>query len=674
MRISWNWLKDYISLDGLTPQQVADWLITAGLYVETIDELPNDIVLDVEVTSNRPDCLGHVGIAREIGVLFDRILTLKDPKPASEATKASELTKVQVESPELCPRYIARVIRGVKVGPSPAWLIDRLAAMKIGTVNNVVDITNYVLMECGQPLHAFDLQKLHGQRIVVRRPKKGEKLEAIDHKVYEPVDPSCVICDEKRPVAIAGVMGGADTEITPATTDVLIEAADFAPMSVRTTARALVLHSPSSYRFERGVDPRGVDWASRRCCELILQICGGKLAEGSVEVGSEIPARDPITLRWSQVTRILGIEVPQEKSKRILRELGCREIDRGAGGDELVVVPPSWRRDLDREIDLIEEIARIHGYDNIPENVAVAMAPSHRSQEDRVLAAVRQVLVAAGYCEAMTISFVSKEWSEGFTPWSAEPPLSCDIPLLLGADRLRRSLIPSLLGALRGNETVGNKGVQLFETAHAYLPRPGTLPEEPRLLTLVSQSELATSKGVVEALLRRLDASLVAQWHSWSHPLVAPGRGIRLEIGGQIVGFLGELSPAGRKHFELQAKASFAELRLDVIGPLAKLISQHQPVPTMPAISEDLNLIVENKVRWSDLAATVSAAGAPLLERLDYKETFRDEKKDGPGRKRLIFSFLLRAKDRTLTGDEAKSTREKILAAVAEKHGAVLLK
>ena len=321
-----------------------------------------------------------------------------------------------LDCPALCPRYTARVIRGVRVRPSPAWLAARLATIGIAAINNVVDATNYVLMECGQPLHAFDLAKLAGREIIVREARKGEQFAAINHKTYELEPGMCVIADRDRAVALGGVMGGAESEVSTATTELLIESAEFDPMSIRRTARRLNLHSDSSYRFERGVDPEGVDWASRRVCQLILELAGGELAAGVVDVGRRPTARPPIVLRFDQLRRILGIEIAPAEVRRILTALGIRETRADSASVE--VAAPSWRRDLTREIDLVEEVARIHGYDAIPEDVSVPMASSHRGSSDRVMGRVREALLSAGLDEAMTISVVEPAISEAFSPWT----------------------------------------------------------------------------------------------------------------------------------------------------------------------------------------------------------------------------------------------------------------
>jgi phenylalanyl-tRNA synthetase beta chain len=273
MIVSWNWLEQYVTLE-MSVETLTDRLTMTGLNLEGIEQVEGDTAIDLEVTSNRPDCLGHLGVAREIAALFDHPLQIPAAQPVEISEKTSAVTSVEIDCEDLCPQYIARVIRGVKIGPSPQWLQDRLKALGIVSINNIVDITNYVLMECGQPLHAFDFDKLAGQKIIVRQAKPGEKIVAINQKEYPLDDSMCVICDSEKPVAIGGVMGGLATEIGEQTVNVLIESAAFAPMSIRNTARKLNLHSDSSYRFERALDPAGVEWASRRCCELILELAG----------------------------------------------------------------------------------------------------------------------------------------------------------------------------------------------------------------------------------------------------------------------------------------------------------------------------------------------------------------------------------------------------------------
>jgi phenylalanyl-tRNA synthetase beta chain len=680
MIVSWNWLKDYVDLD-LDPREVELRLMMAGLNHEGTETVDDDLAIDLEVTSNRPDCLGHIGVAREIAVLFERPLKIPAADVKGSAPAVDTITKVRIDCPSLCYRYTARVIRGVRVGPSPDWLARRLRTLGLAVINNVVDISNYVLMESAQPLHAFDLGKLRGPEIIVREALPGETLEAIDHRNYELSPGMCVIADIDQAVALGGVMGGALTEVSESTTDLLVESAEFAPVSIRSTARKLNLHSPSSYRFERGVDPEGVDWASRRCCEMILDLAGGQLAEGVLDVGREIPPRQPVVLRFSQLKRLLGITVPDEEVRRILQALGIEELraDRETGE----VVRPSWRRDLTREVDLVEEVARIHGYEKIPEDVAVPMWPSHRSDEQRVLEKIRGVVTAAGFDEAMTASITPPEWSDAFSPWSDEPPLVSQWPMkgiladapkeLSPADRVRRSLIPSLLEARRYNESLSNPQIELFETARIYLPGKEPLPTEQPTLALVSGQDYLFVKGVIEQLLETLAPGTQLDIAPLKHPLFDDQKACELRVAGKLLGFLGEVSAAGQKQFGLRQEVTCAELSLQPLYAMAILIAKHQPLSPYPSMARDLNLIVDESVRWADLVSTVRATAGDVLESITYQETYRDPQRDGAGKKRLLFSFTLRSSERTLTGEQADAIRDEIVAACRDQCGAQLL-
>ena len=655
----------------MPPAELAERLMMAGLNHESTEQVNGDFCIDLEVTSNRPDCLGHIGIARETAVLFNRELKVPAAVLKSGKTQASELAKVSVACPDLCPRYTARVIRGVKIGPSPKWLVDRLKTIGVASINNVVDVTNYVLMECGQPLHAFDLDRLAGREIRVRRAEPGEQFQAIDHKTYTLDGQMCVIADARRAVALGGVMGGVESEVSSSTKDLLIESAMFSPLSIRTTSRKLTLRSPSSYRFERGVDPEGVDWASRRCCELILELAGGELADGVIEAGPKPTQREPVGLRLAQVARILGIEIPEAEVRRILLALGGQLVS--AGKESITIQPPSWRRDLTREIDLIEEVARIHGYDKIPEDAQVPMAASHRTDHERVLAKVRQVMTAAGFDEALTASVVSEKWSAAFSPWSDSAPLVASTPMLKGADRLRRSLIPSLLDARRLNESVSNPVVELFETAKIYLPQAKGLPFEQWTLAATSGGDFLQLKGVIETLVASLRDGASIEAVDFSHELLEPGMAAELKLDGKRLGFVGAVSQSGLKAFGLRGATTILELNIGVLADIAELIPQSAALSQFPAMERDLNLIVDEAIRWADLAGTVRTAAGEMLEKLDYLSTYRDEQKDGPGAKRLHFSLTLRSKERTMTSEEADQIRDNVVAAAMKSHSARLL-
>jgi phenylalanyl-tRNA synthetase beta chain len=696
MIVSWNWLKQYVTLD-MSVAELERRLMMAGLNHESTTEVGGDLAIDLEVTSNRPDCLGHIGIAREVAVLWNKRLELPAAAPAAGLPPAispvESLVKVQIECPDLCLRYTARVIRGVKVGPSPSWMVRRLKTVGITPINNVVDISNYVMMECGQPLHTFDFGRLKGvepgkiREIVVRRPLPGETIEAIDHKTYELAADMCMICDAKDPVAIGGVMGGAQTEISAHTRDVLIEAAEFDPVSIRNTARMLNLHSDSSFRFERRVDPEGLDWASMRCCELILELAGGKLAAGIVDVGQEPTGRDSCELRFAQLKRVLGIDVPPERVREILmalgcltakgdhcpwEEQGCESLSDISDSPSIHVVSPSWRRDLTREIDLIEEVARIHGYEAIPEDVGVPMAPSARTRTDRVLERVRRVLNAAGFDEAVTLSVVDEKAAAVMSPWTEAEPLRSQMPVIRGADCLRRSLLPSLLEVRRTNEALANAEIELFEIARAYLPRENDLPQEELMLAATSGQDYAMVKGAMEAVVAELKIAAPLQADDAGISVLDPAASCRLLLGGEMLGFVGQLRGDTAKLLDLRGPTTVAEVKLSLLIEGANLIPQCVPQSPYPAVVRDVNLVVGEAVRWADVAGTAREHARPYFENLEYRDTYRDPQRLGSGKKSLLFTISLRWAEGTLTSEQADEVRDRIVAACRTAHGAEL--
>lgn len=670
MLVSWEWLKQYLDLN-LSEAEVCDRLTLAGLNFDGASTVANDRCLDLEVTSNRPDWLGHVGIAREIGVLFDLELKVPQADIAATSTGGACPKIVQLEDEDFCPRYIARSVTGVTIGPSPAWLTNRLETVGVAVINNVVDVTNYVLMEIGQPLHAFDLDKITGDTITVRRAKTSEKFTAIDHRDYELHSDDYVIADSSGAIALAGVMGGKLTEVGDMTSSLLIEAADFAALPVRTTSRRLKLKSDSSYRFERGVDPEMIDWASRRCCELIVETAGGEICEGSVFAGSSAPARKPVTLRFSQLMRVLGIDVPADEVHRILEKLG-NPVQKQTN-ESITVIPASWRRDITREIDLVEEVARIHGYDQIPERAGVSLSASHQSDLDRVRNKVRSAMLGMGFDETLTRSVVSDVWAKTFQGWSLSEPLATSMPMVKGEDRLRISLLPSLLGARRNNEKFSYTQIDLYEIAKVYLPKAKALPDERYMVGITSGNSFYEIKGVVESLVAMLNPKAKLEVLPFTDPMFEEGQGAHVTIDGTTLGYFGIVSHKTAKAYGLQNAASVAELDLGALMKLAVLVPQHQDFSTQPTMNRDLNLIVDEEVSWSQLQSIGYDAGGELVESVTFQEIFRDPKKDGPGKKRVLFTVTLQAYDRTLKGEEADVTIAKILAECEKQTGAKLL-
>src|SRR5262245_39696120 len=502
MKISMQWLSDF--LPGRLEATVAGEALTnGGLPVEVIEKHGDDEAIDVEVTSNRGDCLSHVGVARELAALLNRTFETRQNMVAEATTPVSSVTSVQIDAPQLCPHYTARVIRNVKIGPSPAWMQKRLEAVGLRPINNIVDVTNYVMFEMGQPLHAFDFDRLEGKKIVVRNAKAGETMVSIDGHERKLTPDMLVIDDGRRPVALAGVMGGRDSEVSDSTTNVLLESARFDPLSVRTTARRLAMKSDSSYRFERGIDPTLPLRASARAAQLILETGGGELLSGVAQAGAELAPTRTLSLRLSRLNQLLGISVAPEQAVNALQRL---QLKPDLSDSLIAVTVPSWRADLNIEADLIEEVARVIGYDKIPirDEISIRLTPPQPDQ--KTIEKIRETLVGSGYFEAVTVTFVSDVLADDFKPAKANLPRTD--PIVRKADgRLRPSMLPGLLEAAGRNENAGNADVRLFEIGSTFALDSAGKVDERRRLGLVGGGDLRDIRGTVEALLGRLDAS-----------------------------------------------------------------------------------------------------------------------------------------------------------------------
>jgi len=679
MIVSWNWLSDYVSL-SMSAEVLAERLALTGLNHEGTEEVGGDLAIDLEVTSNRSDCLGHLGVAREVAAVFELEFREPDPRPPETGTPVTDLTAVDVEAPDVCPRFTARVVTGAKVGPSPWWLRKRLETLGLRSINNVVDITNYVMFECGQPLHAYDLKTLKGHRLVVRRAKKGERLVAINGKTYELDAGMLAIADAERPVGLAGVMGGLETEIGETTTDILIEAAQFDPLLVRKTSRGLGLSSPSSYRFERPMDPERTEWASRRCAELILELAGGALVPGLIDRASGPPPKRPATrLRFAQLPRVLGIDVPRDRAVAILEALGLERLE--TDEDAVLVRPPSWRPDLTREIDLVEEVARIYGYEHIPEDRPVPLVGSSLGRRERVERKLRETLTGLGFDEAISFSLVPDTLVAPLDPEPVGPPIRAEHPDFSNTSALRPSLTPSLLAARAFNEARGVEDARLFELADVYLTRPeanGADPndgdgrfEESSRLGIVSGLDYFGLKGVIEALVEALHIPGELEARAAAPAPFAEGRAAELRLQGRHFGYLGEIDPARATGDCPRASTSAAELAFEPLLELAELVPRYRPVPTYPSVQRDLSLVVETSLPWSELAGAARSAAGPTLESLTFLDTFAGAGIP-EGRHSLHFGLTFRHPERTLTGDEVDRQVQAIVEACKNRFEAAL--
>jgi phenylalanyl-tRNA synthetase beta chain len=671
MNISWKWLLQYVKFSGSRDEAVRR-LTMAGLNVDSVEELPGgDARLIVEVTSNRPDCLGHLGVARELAALTGSEFVMPEITFTEDAKSVAELARVEVVDSVGCPRYTARVITGLKVGPSPAWLVERLAAVGLRSVNNVVDVTNFVLYEHGQPLHAFDFARLAEHRIIVRRAAQGEPFTAIDHSRHELRPRDLLIADARGPIALAGIMGGADSEVTEATTDLLLESAMFDQLTVRTTARATLLMSDSSYRFERGVDYDGVEWASRRAARLIQEVAGGRIACGLIDVSQPKPAAPTVQFRFNQIARVLGVDVPRPETLRILRAIGVTVISETA--DTAVVSPPAFRRDLSREIDLIEEIARLWGYEKVPYLAAIPTAAPQANRRETVTRTVQNVLTAAGYQESITITLTDAESAALFSPGDASAPLSTRVTALAAPAFVRKSVLSGLLAVKRANQDAGRQEISFFEIARSFRDAGADCPPlEAVRLALLTDNESEAAKGLLEELSARLGlgAALALAPTARVTELDADWQADIL-LNGKVIGFCGLLGALLSEKYKFRHKPWLAEFDLDPLIAAAVLTPRFQPLPQFPAIERDLALVLDEPVLWQSIVECILAAGVAELEDVSFVSLYRGNQIPA-GKKCIALRLRFRNPKATLTHDEADAFQKRILAALQSNLAAVL--
>ncbi|KPK62822.1 MAG: hypothetical protein AMK73_05645 [Planctomycetes bacterium SM23_32] len=672
MKASYNWLKDYGGFD-LAAHELAERLSRAGLNVESYEPQGDDWMLDVEVKSNRPDCLGHVGIAREIAAITGGKLKLPPVEVDEEAERpVGSAAAVEVTAPDLCPRYTARVVEGVRVGPSPEWVRKRLMVCGIRPVNNVVDATNYVLLECGQPLHAFDLARIRDRRIVVRRARPGEVITTIDGTEHELSGQECVIADAVKPVALAGVMGGLDSEISDATADLLLEAARFDPRSVRRTSRAHGVASESSYRFERGVDPEVTDWASRRTCQLIVEWAGGRLLSGAIDVRADEPALRQVTLRFGRVALLLGIEVPPDEVVGILEGLQLEVLDRGA--DAVRVRVPSWRSDLEREVDLIEEVARIHGYDRIGETTEMPVRPVRPTISQMAERKARRLLAGQGFDEAMTYSLIAPDPLQLAQPWCQAEPIAVRNPVTIDRTHLRLTNMANLLHAKAYNAAHGSPQVDLFELGHVYLPRAETdTPEEKLCLTLLTDREdgLRTLKGVLRNVMDGLGVEGRLEETPGARGPFAEEQAVALRLDGEWLGCAGAAAAEVTQELDLPNAPALMEVDFALLAARCRLDRPYRAVPAYPATTRDLAVVVDEAVLWADMEQCIRHDAPDLLESVALFDVYRGDPVPA-GRKSVAFSLTFRRRDRTITAEEAEEARAAILSRLQSQLGAEL--
>jgi phenylalanyl-tRNA synthetase beta chain len=671
MKISLEWLSDFLP-GPLDAQTAADALTRGGLPVEMIERFGDDTVIDVEVTSNRSDCLCHLGIARELASLLDRPLQIPHPQPLPPSPgNADPVTSVLIEAADLCQHYTARVISGVGISPSPGWMQRRLESVGLRPINNVVDVTNYVLFEMGQPLHTFDYDRLEGRRVIVRRGRPGEKLVTLDGREVSLSADMLTIADAVRPVALAGVMGGKDSEVTGATRNVLLESARFDPLSVRKTARALAMRSDSSYRFERGIDPTLPLRASRRAAQLIRELAGGEMTGGIVEAGTAGFTPKSLSLRLSMIRRVLGIEVPTDQ---VIGALSRLRLAPSLVGDTIKVTVPGERLDLNLEIDLVEEVARVIGYEQIPlrEEISIRLAPL--APRTKVLDGLRSTLVACGYFESINFGWVSDLLADDFVPPEADPrrPLPrVDASVRKDNAHLRPSLLPGLLEAVRRNENAGTREPRLFEMGSVFWNDLSGRVSESRRLAVVGTTDVRDVRGSVETLLARLAAERPMRVIPDARRGFARGACGRIEWGGETLGWLGRIDRAAAEKLSLREPPAAAELDLSALLAGAQLVPQLRTLPRFPAVERDLSLVLSESVRYESVEALIVGLALPWLESLEYVTTYRGKPLE-KGVKSVTVKLIFRSPAGTLTSEQVETSVTRAIETAKAQLGATV--
>ncbi|CVH78708.1 Phenylalanine--tRNA ligase beta subunit [Coriobacteriaceae bacterium CHKCI002] len=667
----------------------------------------SDTVLDLEITPNRPDCLSIVGFAREVGAMYQRDWTnplaemAAKLAPAADGAPVDEAVSVTIDDPTRCPRYTARVIRGCKVGPSPDWMVERLAAIGQRSINNVVDVTNYILFLFGQPLHAFDLDKLAGEdgraRVVIRAAEDGERLTTLDGEERALTSDMTVIATpEQGAVALAGVMGGLDTEVTDDTVNILLEAATFEAGRTSRTSRNLGLISESSLRYERGVDDHGIEARSAAAAALIVEVAGGTVSTaagndaGIVDAWPLVSEPRALRFRMPRFCAMMGADIPRGFVEDTLARLGCEVADAASDGDALSVVAPTFRPDLEREIDLYEEVLRLWGMDRIP--ATLPGGPGRvgtRTRAEHVMDAINRTLRASGLNETMTYSFAEPGDLERLR-MPAEglgEPVELINPLNADQSVMRQSIIPGLLRSVAYNQSRGVKNVQLYETGVVFYAHEGKKqPKEKRKVAGVLAGTMREAgwndapaafdffdgKGVVESLARELALpklrfkALAAD----EAPHLQPGRAAAVLSGGTELGWVGELHPLAVDAFDAQAPVVAFELDVDALVKAARPARDYVDVPTFPAVSMDVAFVVDEAVTCEKLMQCMSSAGGKLLEDARLFDVYRDEERVGAGKKSMAFALTYRAADRTLTSEEVDKAHERLVKKVCAATGA----
>ncbi len=658
------------------PHCIADGIFVLNEDVKPGDDMAvvigaDDHVVEFEITPNRPDCLSVIGLAREASATFGRPLKLHTPEVKGCGGSIAELVDIDIEDGDLCPRYTARMVKNVKIQPSPAWMRERLRNSGVRPINNIVDITNYVMLEYGQPMHAFDFSCVEGNHIIVRTAREGETIQTLDGNQRKLTTSMLCICDENRPVCVAGVMGGANSEIVGDTAMVLFESANFNGTSVHRTAAALNMRTDASSRYEKGLDPMNTLKAVERACELVELLGAGEVVEGVMDVIAKDSNPVTVKLEPEKVNGLLGTDVSREEMVRILESLDFK-----VEGDTIHV--PSWRSDVEHYSDIAEEVARFYGYNNIPDTLSNGLTARRGltdiQQTENLLGSVCR---AAGYDEIITYSFISPTYYDKID-LPKDSPLRDSLKILnpLGEDTsiMRTTTLPSMLEILTRNYNFRNKSAKLYELGRVYFKRADGLADEPKVLTLGAYGDgmdFFALKGAVEAVLKQLRIENVRFLADSENPSYHPGRCAKVFSGDRLLGVLGQIHPHVAGNYGVDAELYAAELRFDALYESKGSQPLYQPLPKFPAVTRDIAVVCDASVTVGELEDAIHKGAKGLLKDAALFDIYTGTG-IAPGKKSVAFNLTLRADDRSLTAEEADADVKSILTALEQECGAVL--
>ncbi len=681
MKISIDWLKEYLDVPE-SPEKLQADLTLSGLVVESITRMGNDVVLEIEVTSNRPDCLSHVGVARELSALYQRPLRFPAARKRLRIPAERIPFSIEIRDPDLCPRYVGIVLDNVRLGPSPDWMQKRLEAAGMRPLNNIVDITNYVLLELGHPLHAFDFAALREGRIVVSRAGEGQKITTLDGIDRQLDSEMLLINDGRGPVAIAGVMGGLHSEISLSTTTVLLECAYFRPSSVRRTSKKLGLSTEASYRFERGADWDGTVPAIARTCQLIAELAGGRIAGSVQDVYPNVIPPVQIDLQRRHAESLLGVSLEDSFIESTLARLNFKLKRKGKSA--WIVTCPTYRADMELEADLVEEIARFHGYQNIPTTIPASKSAGVPAPGSFCESAARRILLGMGYCEAVNLSFAAEQEHLEFPPLAGER-VAVKNPLTEDTQYMRTTVAAGLVKATRNNFNHDNREVRLFEIGRVYHRGPGGAPVEKKMLGIAGtgsysglnwvQSEEVYDffhiKGMVELLLQGMRCQAPEIAGVAEAPWLNPADGSYVSVGGERIGVVGSLHPDLAEKYKIRQSVYLAELDFETLCSLAFAPVKFEALARFPSVERDLSIVVDAGTSYAEVCSGIGSLGMTELVRINLIDVYTGEKIPA-GKVSLTLRFIFQDRERTLTVDRIQGFSDNIFTFLKNSFGAQL--